>query len=124
MKYDAANYNLEQDMQSASWFLEKLSDQYYAQNIYAAICNNKFYKTSDSLAILTDDPWTASWRTAGQIVAKLRNRNEDYLDYYCSGINFDITNDLLKERYVEESFVTDEVREDILKLGWIIKSYD
>lgn len=124
MKYDADNYNLEKDMISSSWFLEKLSDQCYAQNIYAAICNNKFFKIDDSLAILTDDPWTASWRAAGEIVAKLRNRNEDYLDYYCSGINFDLEKDLPKQRYVEESVVTDEVRDDILKLGWIIKSYD
>lgn len=124
MRYDENNYNLEKDMQLSLWFREKLESKEYAQNIYAAICNNRFFKIDDSLAILTEDCWTASWRTAGEIVANLRARNEDYLNYYCSGISYDFEEDLPLKHYVEEGVVTDEVAKDFLKLGWIVKPYD
>jgi nucleoside-triphosphatase THEP1 len=29
-----------------------------------------------------------------------------------------------KEGYAPEGFVTDEIRKDLLKIGWIIKSYE
>ena len=117
-------YSLEKDMETCDWFKEKLANKGYAQNVYAAMCNNRFFKISDSLAILTDDSWSCTWRYAGGVIARLRNRHEDYLDYYCSGMTYDLTLDLPLVTYVEESVVTDEVREDILKIGWIIKPYD
>jgi len=124
MKIDPDNYSVPKDIANAAWFLEKLQDKAYAQNVYAAICNNRFFKSDDSLAILTEDCWTASWRVSGEIIAKLRNRNEDYIDYYCSGLSYDLEEDLPLRNYVEEGLVTEEVREDFIKLGWIIKPYD
>lgn len=128
----SVKYNLEHDIIKTPWLLEKLENRVYAQNLYAAICNNKFFKTDDSFAILKDESnWSASWRSAGEIVARLRNRNEDYLDYYCSGINdvstFSNWNEFEKaiiSGFVEESVVTDEIRADLEKIGWIVKSSD
>lgn len=121
MKIDPDNYDVSKDIANTEWFLEKLQDRGYAQNVYAAICNNRFFKVSDSLAILTEDYWSASWRVAGGIIAQLRNRNEDYLDYYCSGLSYDLEEGLPLINYVEEGVVTNEVREDFNKIGWIIK---
>ena len=42
---------------------------------------------------------------------------ESYIDWYCSGIGDH------HDGYVGESFVTDEIRSDLLDLGWIIKEY-
>ena len=59
----------------------------------------------------------------------------DYIDWYCSGIrdakelDDDEFRALTKEqqksyiqgkKFVSESVVTDEIREDLLKLGWIV----
>lgn len=80
----------------------------YSQNLYAALCNNKFYYDGKE--------WTCSWRYAGGIVSEI-NFNNDYMDYYCSGISN-------REGFVSEGFVTDEIRLDIQRLGWEIKAYD
>jgi len=59
----------------------------------------------------------------------------DYIDWYCSGIknsDYDdkdrtqLTEQQLErylecERYVSESVVTDEIREDLFKLGWLVE---
>jgi hypothetical protein len=58
----------------------------------------------------------------------------DYIDWYCSGIKnseYDekdraqlneqqLERYLEVERYVSESVVTDEIREDLFKLGWLV----
>jgi hypothetical protein len=81
----------------------------YSQNLYAALCNNRFF--------YGENEWTCSWRMSGGIVADLRDCGEDYLDYYCSGmINLDGS--------VSESVVTDEIRLDLAKIGWIVKPYE
>jgi hypothetical protein len=45
----------------------------------------------------------------------------DYMDWYCSGIGEGLGNgDADGTRcYVPEATVTDEIREDLLKLGWV-----
>jgi hypothetical protein len=116
--------SMEYDMRSTQWFVDKVrAGETYAQNLYAAICNNDFYKPSPDdrermLQILKDDypQWGASWRSAGGIVAHLRGKG-DYMDWYCSGISQATAPD---NGYVAESVVTDEIREDLLKLGWIV----
>ena len=93
--------------------------------------DNRFFKLDDSFAIIKDEQnWSASWRYAGQIVSNLRI-GEDYLDYYCSGIHWLDNHSNISSAYttavsgfVEESMVTDEIRDDLLKLGWMVKSYD
>ena len=118
--------NLEYDLRSTDWILEKTrASGAYAQNLYAAMCNNDFQK-QDVWEVLSDNTWSCSWRAAGGVVATLRDCDEDYMDYYCSGMggfgNYDRDPSTYYEEtgYVSESTVTDEVREDLLKLGWIV----
>jgi hypothetical protein len=113
--------NLEYDLRSVDWILEKVrNNDTYAQNLYAAMCNNDFIK-NDVWPILTEKTWGCSWRYAGGIIADMRQTG-DYIDWYCSGIgdglgNGDINND---KSYVPEGLITDEVHDDLIKLGWIV----
>jgi hypothetical protein len=116
--------NMEYDLVSTDWILEKVrASKSYAQNLYAAICNNDFQKLA-VVPILTDKTWGASWRSAGGIVADMRQEG-DYIDWYCSGIRNDNNYDpdvniKFPNGYVPESVVTDEIREDLKRLGWIV----
>ena len=90
----------------------------YAQNVYAALCNMR-WQPKDVMPILKDEYWSCSWRSSGGIVADLRGNNEDYMDYYCSGIGGGISlDDNRPEGYVAEGEVTDEIRNDLAALGW------
>jgi len=103
--------NLENDLLKSDIIAEKCKNSdIYSQNLYAALCNNRFF--------YNDEEWTCSWRYAGGIVADLRSNGEDYMDWYCSGIGG------LSENYVSESVVTDEIRLDLMKLGWTVKPYE
>lgn len=135
---DWAKDNLEYDLRSTDWILEKARDgTIYAQNLYAAICNNTFIK-NDVWPILKDQRWSCSWRHAGGIVADMRQEG-DYVEWYCSGITHDAEMDsaafdsmspehqtLYKESraYVNEGLVTDEIKEDLFKLGWLVETDD
>lgn len=105
--------NLEYDLLTTEWILEKVrTSESYAQNLYAAMCNNEFVK-NDVWPLLTDDRWSLSWRSAGGVIADMRQEG-DYIDWYCSGIGPDNKN------YVSEGHVTDEIRHDLLRLGWVV----
>lgn len=124
--------NMEYDLRSTDWILEKVrNSDSYAQNLYAAICNNDFTKR-DLWPILKDQRWSASWRYAGGIIADMQQKG-DYIDWYCSGMgglnreyDGEETNEQWQQRtgYVSESFVTDEIAQDLNKLGWIVVKYD
>jgi len=107
--------NMEYDMSQADWFLSKVrgSDN-YAQNLYAALCNNQFQK-QDVWLVLKDQHWSCSWRYAGGIVADFRDCGEDYMNWYCSGIG---TKEGDYSNYVGEGNVTDEIAADLALLGW------
>lgn len=101
--------NLELDLLSSDYIKRKCNgSETYSQNLYAALCNNRFFHN--------DKEWTCSWRYAGEIVSQINGSN-DYMDYYCSGM-WDG-----KEGFVTESVVTDELRNDLLSLGWTVKPY-
>jgi hypothetical protein len=105
-------HNLEYDLRSSEYHCNKVrQSNIYSQNLYAALCNNSFRKI-DIVPILEELEWSCSWRSAGGIVAHMKQEG-DYIDWYCSGIGE--TNG-----YVPESVVTDEIREDLKKLGWKI----
>jgi hypothetical protein len=120
--------NLEHDITATAWFCEKIrTSDAYAQNLYAAMCNMRFMKL-DVVPILKEDYWSASWRASGGIVARIQGKG-DYMNWYCSGMGgfaalADETDDDAKELfdrlgYVPEGVVTDEIREDLKKIGWI-----
>ena len=125
--------NMEYDLRSTPWILEKVrGDDVYAQNLYAAICNNNFQK-NEVWPTLKNQTWAASWRSAGGIIADMQGKG-DYIDWYCSGIKGDALDDeqfnqlsheqkelyLQSRRYVGESLVTEEIRNDLFQLGWIV----
>jgi hypothetical protein len=112
--------NLEYDLRSSEYIVEKCKNRAYAQNIYAALCNNEFQR-NDVMPILKDETWSCSWRYAGGIVADLRGEG-DYLDWYCTGIRHD--DGELTNSYIGEGQVTDEVKEDFFKLGWLVVESD
>lgn len=106
--------NLIEDIKANTELLEKIKgNDVYAQNLYAAICNNDFVKL-DPWHILNGDYWACSWRTAGDYVAELREKGEHYLDYYCSGIVLHI------DGFVSEGKVTNEILQDLNKIGWTV----
>lgn len=119
--------DLEIELKSCDWILEKVrTNEAYAQNLYAALCNNEFVK-NEVVPILKEDTWYCSWRYAGEIVADLRGEG-DYLDYYCSGIT-NATYDTVQDAkifhmklYMPEGQITEEIRTDLFKLGWLIYS--
>ena len=92
----------------------------YAQNLYAALCNNDFQKR-DMWPMLKDDLWHCSWRYAGGIIADLQGKG-DYLDWYCSGIEDGIGNgdsDGIRG-YVPEGFVSEEIEHDLYSINWLV----
>ncbi len=123
----ARENNMEWDLITTDWILKKArAKDSYAQNIYAALCNNDFQKL-DVIPILTEKTWGCSWRYAGGIVADMRQEG-DYIDWYCSGIGgqnaeYDAkeTNEQWQARtgYVPEGKITKEIKEDFQKLGWV-----
>jgi len=108
--------NLEYDLRSTDWILAKArASEDYAQNIYAALCNNGFIKLA-VIPILTEQEWSCSWRHAGGIVADMREQG-DYIDWYCSGIR---DPEDTSTGYVPEGRITVEIREDFKQLGWTV----
>lgn len=121
--------NLEYDLLTTEWILEKArTSDAYAQNIYAALCNMQWQKL-ELLPILKDQFWSCSWRYAGGIVADMLQKG-DYIDWYCSGMgglsDYDTDPEEWAKRtgYVPESVVTEEIRVDFQKLGWIPVPYE
>jgi hypothetical protein len=119
--------NLEYDLRSNKWICDKAkARESYAQNIYAALCNQSWQR-NDVWPLLKSETYSCSWRYAGGIVADMIESG-DYIDWYCSGIRGDITEEQIASaleqgmdivKYVSEGVVTDEIREDFFKLGWI-----
>lgn len=112
--------SLENDLLKTEWIKYKCTiNNVYAQNLYAALCNNIFLKNSDE--------WTTSWRGSGGIITSLikndtrydlySHREGAYMEWYCSGMGAGNI-----PGYVEEGFVTPEVSNDLLNLGWTYKS--
>jgi hypothetical protein len=120
--------NLEWDLVTTDWILEKVrTNDAYAQNLYAAMCNNEFTKR-EMWPILKEEKWGCSWRSAGGIIADMQQKG-DYIDWYCSGIRNDNNynpdiNIAYPNGYVPESVVTEEIENDLHRLGWIVVKYD
>jgi len=112
--------NMEYDLLTTDWILEKVRTRHdYAQNLYAAMCNNGFIRL-EVIPVLKQEEWGCSWRYAGGIIADMRQEG-DYIDWYCSGIRGGMSyDDELKDGLVPEGCITDEIRNDLQRLGWAI----
>jgi hypothetical protein len=111
--------NLEHDLCNTEWILKKVREsEMYAQNLYAAMCNTDFIK-NEVFHILKEELWCCSWRYAGGIIADMREEG-DYMDWYCSGSGW-LDDEGNMKSHVREGVVTEEIREDLLKLGWIVR---
>jgi hypothetical protein len=132
-----ARDNMEYDLRACEWMVAKVrAREEYAQNLYAAMCNRDFVK-NDVWPLLANKTWSCSWRYAGGIVAHMAGEG-DYIDWYCSGINGRLDDDdrakmapeaiaryeWMQENFVGEGHVTDEIRADLLALGWIVLDDD
>lgn len=118
----AERRDLEKDIKN-SFMAEKGRDNdVYCQNIYAALCNNNFVPL-ETMAVLSEEYWSCSWRYAGGIAADIKDGDLDgghYMQYYCSGMRSDKYD--YPNGYVGEGNVTDEIREDLAKIGWAVVS--
>ena len=128
--------NLEYDLRSTDWILKKTrASESYAQNLYAAMCNMRFVR-KEMFPYLRQDPdkdlWSASWRSSGGIIADMRQEG-DYIDWYCSGMGglsgYDKDSETYEQwqertKFVPEGQVTEEIEQDLLKLGWIPVPWD
>ena len=117
--------NMEYDLVTTDWILEKVrAHDAYAQNLYAAMCNNGFIRL-EVIPVLKGEEWGCSWRYAGGIVADMRQQG-DYIDWYCSGIRNDYQDEEAgnlydQRKYVPEGCITDEIRSDLQRLGWAVE---
>ena len=125
--------NMEYDLRSTEWICDKVkASENYAQNLYASMCNMEFIKL-DVIPILKNQRWSCSWRSAGGIIADMREQG-DYIDWYCSGIGSQDTGYGLSGKtvdldpdgrtYVPEGIVTEEIRIDLQQLGWVPVDYE
>lgn len=86
---------LEEEMHASPTIREAVRDELFARELYDALCNVEWRKAKML--------WYVSWRGAGRIVAELRDQNEGYMDFYCSG---------------NEGHVSETVRSALAALGW------
>ena len=125
--------NMEYDLRSTKWICDKVkASDAYAQNLYAAMCNMQFVKL-DVIPILKDQRWSASWRHSGGIIADMQEKG-DYINWYCSGMgglvsDWDQDSETFEQwqartKYVPEGVVTEEIQEDLKKLGWVAVEWD
>jgi len=111
--------SMEYAIKNSAWMCKKIkSSDTYAQNLYAALCNNEFQKI-DVLPILKDERWSCSWRYAGGIIADIQEKG-DYIDWYCSGIHLLDVDDDSKgtSSVVPEGKITQEIKDDLKFIGW------
>lgn len=113
--------NMQYDLRSSKELCDKVkASDVYAQNLYAAMCNMT-WQSREFWQELKGETWSCSWRSAGGIVADMREEG-DYINWYCSGIGNDDAGYGLDARpatgYVPEGTVTEEVELDLNRLGW------
>lgn len=89
---------LAQDLKADSKVMGQLkSDDEFARRLYAALCNLDWHRPDG-------DEWhRGTWRYNGGLVASLRGKGEEYINFYCSG---------------NEGSVADDVGSELARLGW------
>jgi hypothetical protein len=94
--------NLEHDLMNSDIVRNCVHrDRGFADELYAALCNNQFRHID-----MPDDPevwWSCTWRYAAGIVADIDDANGDYLDFYCAG---------------NEGTISPRIEQMLFELGW------
>ena len=93
-----ASPDLEHDLGQSVRIRDLARRDLFATLLYGALCNTTWRHKA------TGVEWSCSWRSAGGVIAHLR-RGGDYLDWYCSG---------------GEGLVDDQVLAEIELLGWAL----
>lgn len=91
--------SLSKDLYESSVIKEWVKDYHGAMGLYSALCNVVWQHKSGVI-------WDCTWRAAATIVADIRNKDEDYLEFYSRGW---------------EGIVKPNVRELLANLGWTQK---
>jgi hypothetical protein len=85
---------------------EELQDDEFAKDVYRALSNMRWkYKDYDHKLLY----YSCSWRYAGALVAEARGKDESYMDFYCSG---------------NEGFVSEQVKDIFMDKGWTEKPWE
>jgi hypothetical protein len=69
---------------------DKIKDYDFAQKIYANLCNLVWYD------YVNDEVIEFSWRSSGGFVSGIRQLGENYMDFYCSGNEGEIDDEIEK----------------------------
>jgi hypothetical protein len=99
---DAETRDLEFDLQALSGRLR--SDFDFAEEMYCALCNMDWRHVDGTT-------WHGSWRYSAGLIATLRGRGEDYIDFYCT-------------RACAEGTISDRVAAAMAELGWTGTGHD
>lgn len=115
-------YDLSHEMCYDAIVVAYLENDDIARQFYAALCNMRWKKIVnipedqqiiDKLMGVDPNIWSCTWRYSGGVIADIRNANynkeEDYMDYYCSG---------------NEGAVSDIVKECFKRMGWEPEPWD
>lgn len=101
--------DLSYDLRKCEWIVGKCKDsRQYSQNLYAALCNNSFFKNGNE--------WSCSWRFSAGLVSNLREEG-DYVDWHCSGVPAE-WNSSRESGIVGEGTITEQVKNDLALIGW------
>lgn len=78
---------ISQNMKNHANLMAVIQDDIYARQLYAAFCNVTWLRKeqNDQCEEFHGKEFQCSWRAAGRLVAELRGRNEEYIDFYLSG---------------------------------------
>ena len=99
---DNHKFDLERDIiNTESIRMRVRHDPSFAQELYAALCNNQFVHVD--MEHPEDEYWSCTWRYAGGVIAGTVAVMGDYLDYYCSG---------------NEGEISPRIAEALAEIGW------
>lgn len=101
--------------------VSKSHDFNYCQRLYAALGNNIIVR-HNAADIIAQNYVKYSWRASASLVAKFRSRaiKSDYTDFYIAGYNIDELNAFNHNMPLAEGIISDDIRADLLELGWLI----
>lgn len=108
---------------------DKIKDYDFAQKIYANLCNLVWYD------YINDEVITFSWRSSGGFVSGIRQLGEGYMDFYCSGNEGEIDDEIEKlfeswnivnvKGYYDNKTKTEEERiEEFKKTNPLVVAYN